>query len=389
MKILISKYGAVFRTRENARTGSPTGEVGETEGLIRYLIQQGHDVSFFGQMRGEIEGCRYVESNVKGLTSGNFVGDPDEQKERWAKDIEDIGERPGMFINVAGFAPTMSFIDNPRHNNVYATGVNYCAPLLNVYRHFKLPRIVVNNDPRTYPRDMEMSLLDDILVPAAVLDQASYTIKTKIGGVQYKRHSAYAACESWAYLDKYENTDKNACIVLAHAHIKDGCRQKDRSTAWDTVIDDDYPVYGKGWEDQDVNWKGHVNPREVFDILKDATCCPCVAQRNFYTGKIFVLNSCDCIPLLFGDGTSDFTWDPLEKYESLGSPWRIREHGDLRRLAKRLHSSADDRLERRHYWDTACRPDFTLLDQLIDYVENDGVLPAWHLFGGYERLKSY
>lgn len=388
MRILVSKYGATFRTREDCRRGSPSGEVGETEGLIRYLISQGHDVAYFGQMRGEIEGCTYIPSCLRTIDDDPLDHEStwEDQQAAWAIDHMNVlqwGE-PDMYITVAGYSVTMSFIENPNFTTVQAASVRYCGPVLGMYRSLGLPRIVVNNDPRTYPKDQEMSLIDPGLRPAALLDQYVGPAKTQVvGGTKYKRHSCYACPESWAYLDEYHNTGEYPCVILAHSHVHDGIKQRGRMIAWENVIDRPWPIYGKGWEwlESDA-WNGHVNPREVIDILASHATCPMVAHEHFYTGKPYMLNSCDCIPILYGDG-DPYTADPLGKWEPMDSPHRIRKPGDLSTVVERVTS---DLAYWREVWDERLKPDYTKLDELITYVDEGGILPNFERFGGYEQL---
>lgn len=379
MRLLINKGGMVFRTRAANTGGSATGEVGETEGLIRHLVARGHDLVYFGRCVGELP-CPIVQSccpaDLSEWSTSAY------QKECFAEDIKNL-EPYGPFaglIQVCGYSPTFSHIDNPRGAIVQASGVRYSAPTLNVIQHFKLKRICVNNDPRTYPKDQEMSYGWDYCRPAALLDQCGGDTLQTVGGRKYIRRSVYAGCESWAYLDRLPNTH-GECTVVAHAHIKDGCKQAARDASWVNVLQGTpYKVYGKGWEHfslyDDQRFMGPVNPSKVPGILSNSIASPCVAQENFYTGKPYVLWASGCVPILYGDGKDPYTWDPKEIFLPLNHPWRINRPGDLDRAISSIGPA--------HYefWERALQPRWQVIDALVD-----DLLAGKELnYGGYLRL---
>lgn len=326
MRILISKIGCIFR----AGGLQPKGEIGETEGLIRHLIDKGHEVTFFGPMIGDIAGLKHVPAMLDDLTSDS---DPDYQRECWRDDERRMTDQD-MFIQVAGLSSTMSYIDNPHGNIVLSSGVRYVAPILNMTRHLGLPRIIVNNDPRTYPKDQEMAY-DKSLIPRALLDQCDMVTTQVVGGIKFNRRSVYASCEAWGYTPicrfiagdhlavKYSDRE-NLVAVLAHAHMTKGARQRQREHAWNVILSgQDWPVYGDGWDGWNINWKGVT--KDPFGVLENSKFCPAVGLRDFFTGKVYVSASCGCVPLLYGDGTDPHTWDRKGIYLPLDSEWRITE----------------------------------------------------------------
>ena len=378
MTILINKSGCVFRTRDSNKGASKTGEVGETEGVIRHLVERGHKVVYFGAIRGDLP-CTVVESHIppdlNELSPGAY------QRELWAKDVAAL-EPHGPFthmLQMAGFSPTWSTIDNPNFASIYSAGIRYSGPALHVLHHFGLQRIMINCDPRTYPKDQEMSLTWPEVRPRLVLDQCDSEVVTKVGGKKYRRITRYAGCESWAYLNKFANTGEVDCAVVAHAHIKDGCRQQGRDQSWRNVLlGTNHMVYGKGWEHYS-NYNpdlmpGPIRPNEVQRLLSRVKCSPCVAQENFYTGKPYVLWSCGCVPLLYGDGQDPYTWDPKEIFLPLNHPWRINKPGDLDRLIKDV-----DKMK--GHWDRVLKPRWAVLDEIADKIEegyefNEGYVPV-------------
>lgn len=389
--ILIAKGGSVYRTRALASTAPPTGEQGETEGLIRHLlIRDDINLVYFGKYRGEVpKGLTVVDSELVNVKS-NFTLAKD-QEIGFRIDIDAIEDfEPIAFIQTAGYSPTMSMIDNPRGATVQCAAINYTAPMLNIIEHFKLPRLVVNCDPRTYPRDQEMSMGWPYCRPAALLDQCYKTISKVVGSKKYTVRSVHARPESWGYHVRSSNTDENDCVIVAHAHIKDGCKQKMRGVSWHNVLDgSDYKVYGKGWEHyegyNEDQFPGCIPPNEVYEKIRTHSFTPCVsAGHGFYTGKVYVAESQGCIPILYGDGSDPYTWDPLGLFIPLNSEIRIRKPGDLGRI---IRMQSGHLKEVRALWRERCRPHWNVLDNMINDLLSglDIKSPEWfELYGGYK-----
>jgi hypothetical protein len=278
------------------------------------------------------------------------------------------------FINVAGYAPTFSHVDNPRGAAVQAAAVRYTAPMHNALNVLRIPRIVINNDPRTYPRDQEMSYGWDYSRPAALLDQRNGMTVGVVGGKKYVKHSVHGYCESWGHVPELSNSLDIAATAIAHAHLDDGIRSGDPS-AWDIVLGGGLPegfrVIGRGWDHyhayDPVLMPGPVRSTEVGPILAQAMCCPVVSHSpGFYTGKPYVCIANGCIPLLFGDGRHTHTYDPRGDLVPLTHHTRIRVKGDLKRISETFFS------DREWYWETLKQfrqifvPRWDKLDQLVD-----------------------
>jgi hypothetical protein len=382
MRILVSKYGGLFCTREAAAKNSSSGEQGETEGLIRHLTKE-HDVLYFGRYEGKPL-CQVVEPNIKGFRETTTW---EQQCEGFRQDIAAVEAfQPQAYVMSAGYSVTMSMIQNPNSTTVQAASIRYTAPILNLLTHFELPRIVVNNDPRTYPKDQEMSLGWPYARPVALLDQGWGDVNCVVGGGRYIRRSVYAKAESWAHHLRRPNTREFPAVCIAHAHIHDGCKQKDRVGPWHNVLDgNDIWVYGKGWEGFGCNWQGCLDPAQVMDLLNRCDCCPCVAQKQFYTGKVYVCEAQGCVPLLYGDGSDPYTWDPLQQFLPFDSPWRIRKPGDLARIVDMTRAQYDDMIG---WWGDMCQPDWTKLDDMLSELETTDwrTRKWWERWGGYWAL---
>jgi hypothetical protein len=270
-------------------------------------------------------------------------------------------------VSTAGYSPTFSWIGNPKASQLQAVAIRYQAPMLNALERFKLPRIVINNDPRTYPKDQEMSYGWKYARPQALLDQCDDVSMRVVGGKTYRRVCLHARSESWAYHIPTENTDEVLCTAVHHAHIKDGCKTGS-SQAWDAILKGTtFPVYGKGWEKYEgydpQRMPGCITPAEVREKLRISTCAPVVSNTpGFYTGKPYVLMSCGCIPILFGSRHSH-TYDPKQLFLPFDSPWRVKRYGDMQKILERVHC---EREELRAHWREVLQPDWKVLDEVVD-----------------------
>jgi hypothetical protein len=296
--VIVSKYGMKWYSREC--TTNKIGEQGETEGIMRWLLSEGHKVVYFGAHEGELLGVHFVRPHLDGLDAESSDR---HQRELWTKDIEqlaDLGITHAVQVN--GMAPTFSWIDNPRGARLQSFAVRMCGPWLNVLQTLRLPRICVNNDPRSYPRDQEMSYGWDYVRPAALLDQCSATKKMTVGGKGYKRVSVYGACESFGYLPPRDNTQEVDCVVIAHNHANDGIASK---SDWSELFEllERFPltkVYGTGWETyMGHNFMGPIPPHQVLEEFAKAKTCFYVPHTpGFKTGKPYVAVSCGCVPCM-------------------------------------------------------------------------------------------
>jgi hypothetical protein len=382
--LLFAKGGGPMYTRDFIGRASASGEQGESEGTLRHLCERDDlRVIYFGQSYGELP-CESYRPMIDGLTE---MSNAAVQEAYW--DVDEIAIRAMLgddecigFLNIAGYSPTFSWIANPNYATVQAAAVRYTGPMNSIIERLKLPRLVVNNDPRTYPKDQEMSYGWDHIRPVALLDQWGDQRVQVVGGKKYLRRSIWAKCESWGYLKRYENLGIERCVVLAHAHVDTGTRNGSFEP-WHRILDGtSYPIYGAGW-DGFPQWQGAVRPKEVQEILKDAICCPVLFNTpGFYTGKCYVLESCGCIPILYGDGSCPHTADPREQWQLFSDP---------RRVVFDLDRVIDERDidEERREWNLRCLPDWRLLDQMIDNLLDglDISSDAWFKrYGGYRQL---
>jgi hypothetical protein len=400
--VIVHKSGGPLYAREYAKASSPSGEQGETEGLLRYLSSHTEfRTIYFGQAYGQLP-CDYVAPCLDGL---HDLSSAEQQEENWQVDVDSMlavlgSSEPVVMLNVAGYSSTWGWIGNPNGAQLQACGIRHNGPGLNIIEQFKLPRVVINNDPRTYPKEQEMSYGWDHIKPVALLDQCNAEVSQIVGGKKYLRRSVWARPESWAYHLRRKNTEKVPCVCIAHAHIADGCKGRGRDISWQRILGDctgyctnlpeDMKVYGSGWEyfsgyDPEL-MPGKIKPSEVMLFLNRSISCPCVAVApEFYTGKVYVCEAQGCIPLLYGDGADPYTWDPYERFLPLGSAWRINKPGDLKRIVRMLCENESLRVEMREWFADRCKPDYQVLDRLLGDVlskqPRDGVW--WQRYGGY------
>ncbi len=404
--LLITKTGGPFFTRAEAARASSSGEQGESEAIINHLLKRkDFQLVYYGIWRGDLpEGLIHIDPDVSGLDE---LCTEKKQEQRWTNDIQALRDisnfNPFAYINIAGYAPTMCTVGNPKGIQCQASGIRYVAPVLNACRVFGMPRIVINNDPRTYPREQEMTLCWPECVPAALLDQVEQDVETVIGGRKYLRRSVWARAESWCTHPTILEDKSVDVTCIAHAHIKDGCKQRNRNESWKTLLApaedieklflDGFRIYGKGWErydwyDQEL-MMGVITPAMVMEKLAAATCCPCVAcAPGFYTGKPYVLVAQNCIPILYGDGVDPYTWDPFERFLSFNSKYRASKPGDLLRIVELL-KDPQIYYEQLTTWVELCKPHWELLDDCVSELLDgaDVTSPSWReRFGGYDRI---
>jgi len=398
--IIIAKVGSVFKTRALAAKSSKVGEQGETEGIINHLLER-NDIQliYFGMWYGDVpKNLILIEPFIEGLDE-NSAGKY--QKECWAYDTSRVIDyEPIAFINIAGYAATNATIDNLVGAGLQAAGIRYVGPALNIMQSCKLPRIVINNDPRSYPRESEMVWGWEYVMPAALLSQRTLDWTRMMRLKKIAVREVYAGAENWCEHIRLPSTNEIPCTIVAHAHIKDGCRFKARDNAFSKILTpwEDVEnlhnlglrIYGKGWEHfsryDERLMPGVIRPNEVMEVLAKSMMCPAVAAGNgFYTGKLRTCLAQRCLPLFYGRG-EPHTFDPLEKYLPLNSPLRINKPGDLLRVVN-LVCNKDTRREEviDEIWE-ASTPNWSLLDDCIDDLLKGRDIKSegwWQRYGGY------
>jgi hypothetical protein len=407
--IVFSKIGGVFYLQNAISTATPVGEMGETEGVLRWLIDHWPGtVYYFGPHKGTMpQGVQVLPWDARGLNEWSSGADICEQIVNPA--LEVLKHDPPMcFLCVAGYAVTMAWPDNPRGVMVQAASVRYTAPQLKLMHELKVPRLVINNDPRTYPREQEMIEMWPEAMPKALLSQRTRDWIRKVSRTPIDCREVYAAPENWCYRPTQDlNLERTLrCCVIAHAHIRDGVGKVARDDVWKRIFSPsresrahaeagELEIYGKGWE----KWtgyeamkpaiKGVISPHEVDLKLASSICGPIVSIENgFYTGKIRTYLNQGCLPLLWGRG-DDHTYDDQYRYVSQDDAnLRLNAAGELWDRVRYWEKNEEERKQRIEQLLKLTQPDFMKLKQMLDRLHDGEDVNSeewWQDFGGYRR----
>jgi hypothetical protein len=412
--IIFQKSGTVLRDYDATRKAKIAGSAAEELGILYHLCEYAPNelqIIYFGHAQGSFP-CEVVTPNVKGLDGWSLAS---EQQRGFEQDVRDLLEAAqGEIIAAIEFkcgAPGMSWIGNPKGTVPLQSAVRYQAPLLGVIQILGLPRIIINNDPRSSPKEQEMSLGWDHIVPAAIFDETDQECEVNVGGQRYLKKRIRSKLESW---NKYEdppvleNSEKYDCVIMSHNHLHTGSIGKYMNTshkmayahAWSVVLDEnDYYCCGLGWEDwfsNDVERSracGITEENKISVLAPQVMCSPIVNHTsNFYTCKPYRFVRYGCIPILYGNSSHDpCCVDVKQEYLPFASPWRVHEHNKLSDIVRTLKSYPKSEREKlREYWRNILQPDWRLFDaclrELLDGTFKKPGEEGDLKYGGYRRL---
>lgn len=404
MDIVVSKIGAVLRTRACGST--PRGEQGDTEGLVRHLVTQGHRVTYFGRVKGELT-SHHVSPDLDDMDP---YSPAEVQQEKFENDYEAVmnswpGFMPKLYLSMNGQTSGWVTLDNPNGVMVRELSLRYIGPALGLANRLSEDHGTViarsNADVRTYAREQELTTTWPAALPVALLDQQVLEVTQRIHGIPVRRKSVRGLVESWAYYEPVTNGAHRdiSSVVIGHAHIGDGARLPGRDQCWRQILGDgafeelpDLLIWGGGWEyfsmhkDYIDRFPGMVDSTAVMSMLAETVSTPVVPYSStFYSSKPYLVAHAGCVPLFYGDGTQDFTFDAAGELEPLDSPLRLKKPGDLVqavRLLRRDPTAGGNLLLR-------LQPNFSVVDQLVGDIES-GLEPTsdlwWERYGGYRRL---
>lgn len=395
--ILVNKLGMTLRTRGDGHLAG--GEQGETEALLRHLSRRRDcDVIYYGTWLGDrIKGVE-VAVPAASLPLDNLSLKVDQQA-ALREDDSQLGDRDiAGIITVQGISPTWSMLDNAKDAGVYAFAVKRVAPIIYTTQARGLKRIVINNDPRSYPREQEMSYGYPHWVPAAILDQCERNWRPIVGGQRYEARSVPCHAECWPEhpeCTRLFNKSRMA-VVVGHAHIQTGYKRRSSIVeAWQRLLPPmefmrahNILVVGEGWEyypgyDPSV-MVGQLPPVQVEELLADSVCGLMLHHtQGFSTSKLRAHVEQNCIPLLLGVGPH--AYDSGGKYVPMASHLRVisPEHS-----AACITDLSETPMTNRWEWlstlRAATQPRWNVLDACVDCLLQDEELP-WDAFGGYRR----
>jgi len=376
----------VQATPEHADRATPVGDTtGGTMGVAKYLRDQGHAVTLFGQVRGDPPGVRVVRPNVRGMDEYSTVADVEA---RYRAATDELGPQDAC-LNVAGPSPTTSWVGNPYGASTQQCYMKYTGPLLYAMHHLGLKRVLLVHDPRNYPRDHEMLYWPECR-PAVVLSLEERSFPRRLRHQQYIVHAQYGRGENWwSYGTPYHPCDEVGrdvpCLMVQHSHLEDDRLSDGRADAYATFMGGDEVdvLVGRGWDKYPGGapraWQGEVSPGECRRLLQRALCGPIVPIADkFITSKLrqYALNG--CLPLPYGRGER-FTYDHLGRYVPLDAEIRVQTRAELRELVDRARRDEGWRRGWVERIREATEPDFSVLEEALT---NPGK------FGGYEPCES-
>lgn len=415
--ILVTKGSHVF-TRPGAGGDRALREQPETEGLLTHLVEEtDYRVVYYGKWKGpSMEGVEVVQPCLE-ESDGDSLGHdspPKEQQRCWDIDFEQLRPMdPVLMLHVAGYASGRCNLGNGVGLTLQDCSVRYLAPQVHCLHALGIPRIVINSDVLTHPREQEMSREWPEAVPIAVLDQQDKDYKRKVGPRTYWVGARYAGVENWSTMQRAEPyITAHQMVIAAHAHVKDGKRNKTIRGAWSQLLGDntsfelfmrkyDLHIFGRSWDWLEevygpharVVWKGPISQSDVCRELAGACCGPIVSHTpGFATSKARFYLMQDCAPIFFGDGEHPNTYDGDERILDLGSSMRVVDEDGLEKMLEYLQNPRNltTYLE---MLKLATMPNYDLLDECIAEAIRRGcavTLPedkAWfEQFGGYRGI---
>lgn len=383
--ILVAKTGgAISVGRSTAKS-----EGFETVNVIWHLNKMGHKVILFGVVNGDTkmieDHCQIIRPNLDGMKEDVTPG---EFEERMAPALEEIRDlKPCVWINMFGGGYSRSIPTG--ETKMMAAAVRYSAPILYVCSKMCIPRVMVVSDPKTILREIEITRYPQ-LVPAAILSQWDNVRKQSLFGSRYRVVDKHAKVEYWETQHLPINLDlsnkRYDIVVAANTHADNGKVDGGRMETWHQILDGfkgNVAICGDGWYgwEPKEQWLGVLPNRDrVHELMHQGWAGPMIPQVNgFATTKIRLKAMQGCVPIPHGRG-GPLTYDLRGEIIPLDHPCRVLGKYDLERA---FQYARNHRQEMLHMVLEKTRPDFSMLDEVVDLVQNGYTLEG---FGGMKKI---
>lgn len=396
-RVLLVRTGSVWWV--DTERANATGEQNDATGVARMLNDLGYDVAITGRVEGSIPGITTLNWDWKGYgLPSNASSQPAEVVyQAYDKALAAIEAwRPDVIVEISGAAPTMSTIDNHKGVKVFEFSVRYYGMALYMYHKLKLPRLVILNDPRSYPKDQEMTRWPEC-IPQAVLSQYDEVKTQVVDGRKFNVEARYAGCENWwswgwKYAPMRFDERSKSMTIIAHSHLDDSRLKKNREAVWDYILDDErleYKIFGKNWEyhpsyDPKIH-RGPVKPDLVHTLLQTACGGPMIPiTEGWITAKLrqYLVNG--AVPFVYGKGD-----DVALKYDKYchaipeDSVLRFSTAEELYDLWMKARSNKVWSRQIVECYREETLPNASMLVDLITHFTNGGTQDL-HRFGGYK-----
>jgi hypothetical protein len=389
--ILVSKTGMVLNQPGIKKNTSSNGEIGETHGVMRHLVDVGHRVVYFGYIKGELpKGVEFVQADAEDVGYGSSLASQKKMIARNAKRVAAVNA--DVFLDMIG--PTSSFMAKADGRTPLQMTMKYVSPILGAIGTVGLDRIVVKTDIRCKPCESQMNDTWPSLRPVAIMSQESSIKKQRIDGWKYMAHEVRCDADGW-WIDAgwsrppiKPNPDWDMTMLM-HAHIQDGYTNPRRAAAFANLLGDraelkalsrlKVRVVGLGWEHfllKDGSSAPSVFPdiflppvptSEIFTELANSKSCPMITPKEenwHFSAKMLMSAWCGCAPILYGRG-APFTYDPAGTILSLTSNLRASDPGDLVRVVEILKANPNIRHNYAKHVIKTARPKYKKLDCCI------------------------
>lgn len=399
-RVLLVRTGSVWWV--DTRKASSVGEQNDATGVARMLRDLGFDVAITGRIEGELEGVTTLDWKWKewGMPQDAYSCPASSVYACYDKALATIASwAPDVIVEISGAAPTMSTIDNHKGCKVFEFAVRYYGMALYMYHKLKLPRLVILNDPRSHPKDQEMTRWPEC-IPSAVLSQFPEDKTQVVDGKKYNVVCKYAGCENWWSWDwPYADLDNDrgrSMTIIAHSHMNDARLARNRDSVWEYILSDprlEYKVFGKGWEffskyDPAVH-RGPVKPDMVHELLQKTPCGPMIPIANgWVTAKLrqYLVNG--ALPLVYGrDPNAHLMYDRNCIHVPVDSWLRFDCSDELYDKWQRCIERVTERKELISAYRDYTKPDPSLLLDMISHFAAGGEKNL-EKFGGYDVVGS-